>query len=152
MWNRKEPEYPFIFNSSIGRGGNKIINKLTKITAEPGKQEIIIEREFDAPRDLVFKAFTDPELYMQWISPRGLTMELEPPERIIGKFEGLPEKGQVILDTARFEVLPGNRTKLISQSVFRSIEDRDWMLQSGMEEGLNGSYSRLDKLLEKMKK
>lgn len=89
---------------------------------------------------------------MQWISPRGLTMELEPPERIIGKFEGLPEKGQVILDTARFEVLPGNRTKLISQSVFRSIEDRDWMLQSGMEEGLNGSYSRLDKLLEKMKK
>lgn len=129
-----------------------INNKFTKITAEPGKQEIIIEREFDAPRDLVFKAFTDPELYVQWISPRGLTMKLEPPERIIGTFEGMPEKGQVILDTASFEILPGNRTKLISQSVFRSVEDRDWMLQSGMEEGLNGSYSRLDELLEKMKK
>jgi len=34
----------------------------TKITAEPGKQEIIIEREFDVPRELVFKAFTDPKL------------------------------------------------------------------------------------------
>jgi len=34
----------------------------TKITAEPGKQEIIIEREFDALRELVFKAFTDPKL------------------------------------------------------------------------------------------
>ena len=37
----------------------------TRITAEPGKQEIIIEREFAAPRELVFKAFTDPLLYVQ---------------------------------------------------------------------------------------
>lgn len=52
-------------------------NKLTKITAEPGKQEIIIERGFDAPRELVFKAFTDPKLYTQWLGPRGLTMTIE---------------------------------------------------------------------------
>jgi len=52
-------------------------NKFTKITAEPGKQEIIIEREFDAPRELVFKAFTDPELYVQWIGLHGLTTTLE---------------------------------------------------------------------------
>ncbi|HVA97074.1 MAG TPA: SRPBCC family protein [Candidatus Acidoferrales bacterium] len=38
----------------------------TKITAEPGKQEIIIEREFDAPRDLVFKVTTDPKYLPQW--------------------------------------------------------------------------------------
>ncbi len=50
--------------------------KLTKITAEPGKQEIIIEREFDVPRELVFKAFTDPKLYVQWFGPRRLTMRL----------------------------------------------------------------------------
>lgn len=158
----------------------------TKITAEPGKQEIIIEREFDAPRDLVFKACTDPELYVQWIGPRELTMTLETfepenggswryiqkdpdgneyafhgvnhevlsPERIIGtfEFEGLPEKGHVILETARFEELSGNRTKLTSQSVFQSVEDRDGMLQSGMEEGVNDSYDRLDELLEKMQK
>jgi uncharacterized protein YndB with AHSA1/START domain len=161
-------------------------NKLTKITAEPGKQEIIIEREFDAPRELVFKTFTDPELYSQWLGPRELTMVLETfepvnggswryiqkdpegneyafhgvnhevlsPERIIGtfEFEGLPEKGHVVLETARFEELSGNRTKLTSQSVFQSVEDRDGMLQSGMEEGVNDSYDRLDRLLEKMQK
>lgn len=172
----------------MGKGGNLIMtkNKLTKITAEPGKQEIVIEREFDAPRELVFTAFTDPELYVQWIGPRGLKTMLETfesrnggswryiqkdpdgneyafhgvnhevlsPERIIGtfEFEGLPEKGHVILQTARFEALTGNRTKLMSQSVFQSITDRDGMLQSDMEEGVNESYDRLDELLEKMQK
>jgi uncharacterized protein YndB with AHSA1/START domain len=49
----------------------------TQITAEPGIPQIIIEREFDAPRDLVFKAFTDPELIVQWLGPRELTMRIE---------------------------------------------------------------------------
>jgi uncharacterized protein YndB with AHSA1/START domain len=49
----------------------------TKITAEPGKQELLITREFDAPRDLVFKAFTDPNLFVQWLGPRGYEMTLE---------------------------------------------------------------------------
>jgi uncharacterized protein YndB with AHSA1/START domain len=163
-----------------------IKNDPTKITAEPGKQEMIIEREFDAPRELVFKAFIDPKLYVEWLVPRGLTTTLETfeprnggswryiqkdtngneyafhgvnhevlsPERIIGtfEFEGLPEKGHVILETARFEELPGNRTKLTSQSVFQSVVDRDGMLQSVMEEGVNDSYDRLDELLRKMQK
>lgn len=158
----------------------------TKITAEPGKQEFFIEREFDAPRELLFNAYTDPDLYAQWLGPRGLTTTFEKfeprnggswrfvqkdpkgevyafhgvyhevlsPERIIGtfEFEGLPETGHVSLETARFEELPGNRSKLVSQSVFRSVADRDGMLQSGMEEGVNDSYERLDELLVKMKK
>ncbi len=49
------------------------------------------------------------------------------------------------------ESLPGGRTKLMSQSVFQSIADRDGMLQSGMERGVNDSYERLDELLAKMK-
>jgi uncharacterized protein YndB with AHSA1/START domain len=40
---------------------------------EPGKQEIIITRDFDAPRELVFKAYTDPKLLPQWFGPRGYT-------------------------------------------------------------------------------
>lgn len=121
----------------------------TNLIAEPGKQEIIITREFDAPRELVFKAFTDPKLYIQWLGPRDLTMTLEKfeprpggmwryihkdqdgnefgfhgvyhevtaPERIIGtfEFEGLPEKGHVMLETARFEALPDGRTRLTIQ-------------------------------------
>ena len=53
------------------------MTKLAKIKVEPGKKELFIEREFDAPKELVFKAFTDPEIYAQWIWPRGLTTTLE---------------------------------------------------------------------------
>ncbi len=51
-------------------------NKLV-VTAEPGKQEVIVTREFDAPRELVFKAHTDPNLYVQWLGPRGYEMVLD---------------------------------------------------------------------------
>lgn len=159
--------------------------KKTVITIEPDRQEIIINREFDAPRELVFKAFTDPVLYGQWIGPEGLTTTIEIfesedggswrytqqdadgnetafhgvnhevlyPERIISTFEceGLPEKGHVILQTTRFEELPGKRTRIVDQSLFQSVMDRDGMIMSGMEEGLNDSYNRLDWLLEKLK-
>src|SRR5574342_582908 len=49
----------------------------TIITVEPGKQELFIIREFDAPRELVFKAHTDPDLYVQWLGPRGYEMILD---------------------------------------------------------------------------
>lgn len=156
----------------------------TRITAEPGRQELVIVREFDAPRDLVYRAHTDPELFKQWIGPRGFTTKIEtfesrnggswryvqtdeegneygfhgvnhdvtPPERIIQtfEFEGLPEPGHVTLEVAKFEELPGNRTRFIGQSVFLSVEDRDGMMQSDMEEGMKDSFSRLDELLERL--
>jgi uncharacterized protein YndB with AHSA1/START domain len=158
--------------------GNK--NKVT-IIAEPGKQEYLITREFDAPRELVFQTFTDPELVPQWWGPRrlstlvdkmdakaggqwrflnrdsqgneyafhGVYHEVRAPERIIDtfEFEGLPEAGHVCLETLTLEALPGDRTKLIVQSVFQSVADRDGMLESGMEEGLNDSYERIEELL-----
>ena len=49
----------------------------TKIVAKAGKQEVLITREFDVPRELVFKAFIDPKLYVKWLGPRGFTMHLE---------------------------------------------------------------------------
>jgi len=49
----------------------------TTISAEPGKQEILITREFDAPRELVFKACTDPKLIPQWWGPRYLSTEVD---------------------------------------------------------------------------
>jgi uncharacterized protein YndB with AHSA1/START domain len=45
-----------------------------EIIAAPGKQEIMFKRVFDAPRELVFKAFTDPQLLPKWLGPRKLTM------------------------------------------------------------------------------
>jgi len=158
----------------------------TNITVEPGKQELFITREFDAPRELVFKAYTDPELYAQWLGPRELTTrfetfepvsggkyrfvqkdkdgneyafhgvnhEVNAPERIIGtfEFEGLPETGHVVLETSRFEALPGNRTRVTAQSVYQSVSDRDGMVQSGMERGVNEGYERLDEALSKLQK
>ena len=49
----------------------------TTVTAEPGKQEVTITREFEAPRELVYKAHIDPALYVQWLGPHGYEMILE---------------------------------------------------------------------------
>jgi uncharacterized protein YndB with AHSA1/START domain len=49
----------------------------TKIHAQPGHQEILITREFDAPRELVFKVITDPKLLPQWWGPRYLSTEVD---------------------------------------------------------------------------
>jgi uncharacterized protein YndB with AHSA1/START domain len=158
----------------------------TMITAEPNKQELFISREFEAPRELVFKAYTDEKIYAQWLGPNGLetwfdvfepvsggkykftqkdndgnqysfhgvTHEVAPNERIIGTFEfdGLPETGHVTLETTRFEALPGNRTRVTSQSIFQSVADRDAMVQSGMEHGVVEGYERLDEILESLKR
>ena len=71
------------------------------------------------------------------------------PERIVGTFEfdGLPERGHVILGVTTFEELPNGRSKLVHQSVFRSVEDRDGMISAGMERGVNDGYDKLDSLL-----
>ena len=155
----------------------------TSISVEPGKQELFITREFDAPRELVYKAHIEPDLYIQWLGPHGYEMVLETFEphnggryRYIHKdkdgnefgfhgvfhelseelmiqtfeFEGLPERGHVVLDTMRLEELPGGRTRATIQSVYQSVSDRDGMVQSGMEHGVNEGYERLDELLAKM--
>lgn len=157
----------------------------TTIIAEPGKQELFITREFDAPRELVFRAHVDPDIYVRWLGPRDLTTTLETfepvsggrwrfiqkdkdgnefgfhgvnhdvsaPERIIGtfEFEGLPESGHVILETTRFEALPGNRTRITTHSVYQSVEDRDGMIAAGMESGVVDGYERLDAILVNLK-
>jgi len=84
----------------------------------------------------------------------GVYHEVLAPERMIDtfEFEGLPEKGHVSLETAKFMELPGGRTRLTVQAVFQSVADRDGMVQSGAEAGINESYERLDELLEKNEK
>jgi uncharacterized protein YndB with AHSA1/START domain len=153
----------------------------TKVVAEPGKQELFITREFEAPRELVYKAFTDAALLTRWLGPCDMTMKIDvfqpgaggawrfihvdkhgneyafngvtheqtAPERIIRtfEFEGLPERGHVSLETAVFEALPGDRTRVTVQSVFRSVADRDGMVQSGMEGGVVESHQKLDEML-----
>ncbi len=51
--------------------------KKTAFTVEPGKQEVVITRVFDAPRDLVYKVFTDPILVPEFWGPKDLTTTVD---------------------------------------------------------------------------
>lgn len=146
----------------------------------PTDREIHVERIFDAPRDRVFAAYTDPELIAQWWGPyktttkvveidaraggkwrfvcvnedgsedgfRGVYREVVAPERIAWTFEWEGMPGYVSVETATFEDL-GERTKVSSVTVFHTGEERDGMLEAGMEGGMNESFARLDELLAK---
>ena len=157
----------------------------TIITAEPDKQELFISREFDGSRELVFKAFSTPELLLQFYAPFGVKMkfnyaefksngayswthsdgagkiyctfkgvihEIVSPERIVqtAEMEDLSEGGHVMLEILSFEELPMNRTKLIIQNVFRSVADRNAMVESGFESGVVAIFQQLDQLLPEM--
>jgi uncharacterized protein YndB with AHSA1/START domain len=65
------------------------------------------------------------------------------------EFEGMPEPGHVSMDTLVLEDLGNDRTKVTTTSVFQTPQDRDGMLQSGMEKGVTEGYERLDELLKK---
>ena len=49
----------------------------TKITVTPGIPQVIVEREFDAPAELLLRAHLDPELLKQWLGPRDLTLSID---------------------------------------------------------------------------
>ena len=139
----------------------------------PSDREIVMTRVFDAPRELVFEAHSKCEHLDKWWGPRRYTLsvcemdfrpggayrfvqrgpdgeehgfrgefrEIVPPERIVWTFEyeGMP--GHVSVDTLTLEDL--GKTKLTAHSLFDSVEDRDGMLQSGMEAGAREIWDRL---------
>ena len=153
----------------------------TKVTL-PSDREILITREFDAPRDVVFKAMIDRALISRWWGPRGHTtrvdkMEVRPggawryisgtsaadetafrgeyreiktPERIVQTFEWEPMAGHISVDTATLTERDG-RTLLTVRSLFASKEDRDGMVQSGMEKGLAETHDRFAELLAELR-
>jgi uncharacterized protein YndB with AHSA1/START domain len=49
----------------------------TTFLVPEGRQEVVITRVFDAPRELVFRAFTDPKLVPEWWGPRDEQTEVE---------------------------------------------------------------------------
>jgi uncharacterized protein YndB with AHSA1/START domain len=99
----------------------------TKITAAPGMPLVIVTREFDAPRDLVFRAYTEPGLLVQWLGPRPLIMTIDEydvrdggrwrylhatPEGdehwFHGYFHGTPSAAAGIVQTFEYEGVPGH--------------------------------------------
>ena len=151
-----------------------------RITAEPGTPFIDTERAFDAPRDLVFRAFTDPDLLVRWLGPYNTEMEIREYDvrdggrwRYIhrdadgeyefrGVFHGMPTP-DLAVQTFEFSGWPGHvslealvleerdgRTIARTHSVYQSVEDRDGMVASGMEGGMRQGYERLDSVLAEL--
>lgn len=155
-------------------------DKKTLTLTLPSDRECVMTRVFDAPRELVFKAHTDPNLIPQWWGLRGSTTivdkmevkpggvwrfvqrdadgneygfngvyrEIVPPERLVYtfEFEGMP--GHILVETLTFEDLDG-KTRVTDHALFDSLEDRDGMLNSGMEAGAVETWDRLAELLVK---
>jgi uncharacterized protein YndB with AHSA1/START domain len=153
----------------------------TQVTADPGTPFIDTAREFDAPRELLYRAHTDPELVTQWLGPRKYAMKVERWDvqdggawRFIhtddagnaygfhGVFHGSPSPDGIV-QTFEFEGAPGHvslekltleerngRTVVRTHSVYQSVEDRDAMLNSGMADGMNDGYERLDELVMRL--
>ncbi len=146
----------------------------------PSDREIRVERIFAAPRERVWRAMTDPALVAQWWGRgnrlvierdevvrgghwryvehaddgvhgfEGRYREVVAPERVVRTFEwdGMP--GHVAVETATLEDLGDGRTRLVSVSLFHTAAERDGMLHSGMEGGMNESHAALDRVLATM--
>jgi len=80
---------------------------------------------------------------------RGEYREIVPPERIVWTFEWEGMPGHVSVETTTFVEQDG-KTTITNTSVFQSVEDRDGMLQSGMEKGAAETWDRLAEHLETM--
>lgn len=63
------------------------------------------------------------------------------------EYEGVP--GHVSLETVRFEPSAGG-TRVVTTAVFQSLEDRDGMMASGMEFGVNEGFEQLEELLQEL--
>ncbi|TLG14860.1 polyketide cyclase [Nocardia cyriacigeorgica] len=139
--------------------------------------EIHVERVFNAPVDRVWDAYSRIEQLSRWWGRgnqldverwefrkgghwrfvehadgeshgfEGRFREITPKERIVQSFEwdGMP--AHVAIDATTFVDLGDGRTKVVTDSQFHTKAERDGMLESGMESGLNDSYRALDALL-----
>ena len=149
----------------------------TRIIAPEGLPYVDIEREFDAPADVVFRAYLEPDLVKQWLGPRKYEVELEKwdaraggsyryvhtdgtnaygfrgvfhsmaRDNMVQTFEFDGAPGHVSLDTQAIEDLPDGRSRVKVHSIFMSVADRDAMVEAGMGAGVEDGYNRLDELL-----
>jgi uncharacterized protein YndB with AHSA1/START domain len=94
----------------------------TKVTASPGGREVIIEREFDAPRQKVWEAWTNPDLLKQWLGPRKYEM-------IIDKYDFKPG------GSYRY-IHKGTEGEFAFHGVFHGIYGQEKMIQTFEFEGL----------------
>jgi uncharacterized protein YndB with AHSA1/START domain len=142
----------------------------------PTDTQIVMTRELDAPRDLVFRALTTPELLKRWFGADGWELvECEIDLRVGGEWRFVsvgPGGLRMGHGGVYTEILPGSRlayteryddqwfpgiaqveadllgaTTMITTLTFPDKNTRDLVLASPMERGINESHRRLEKVL-----
>ena len=151
----------------------------TKFSAEDGKQELMITREFDLPVELLFKAHADPEIVEQWMTSKvvkleskkhgsyqfektddkgnvvflanGVIHEFIPNQKIIRTFEMANTPFGVQLEVYEFEKLTDDTSKLNMHVIYESVAQRDQVLQLPFAQGLNWAHNRIQEVVGKLK-
>lgn len=151
----------------------------TKIIAENGKQELMVIREFDLPLELLFKAYVEPEIIEQWMGTKvlklenkkhgswqfetsdamgnvvfranGVIHEFVPNQKITRTFEMENTPFPIQLEFFEFEKLTEETSKLSMHIVFRSVANRDQLLQMPFAQGINMAHNRLQEIVNKLK-
>ena len=152
----------------------------TQISAPAGTPFVDTEREFDAPAELVHRAFLEPDLIVQWLGPRKYEMVIDKfdaraggayryihrnaeaewafhgvfhslaIDNMVQTFEFEGYPGHVSLDQVVIEDIGGGRSRIRGHSVFQSVADRDGMIENGMSDGVEEGYDRLDELMARL--
>jgi uncharacterized protein YndB with AHSA1/START domain len=150
----------------------------TKINAEEGKQDLVITREFDLPLELLFKAYTEPEIVEQWMGTKvlkleskrhggyqfettdpkgnkhgfhGVIHEFSPNQKITRTFEMANTPFGVQLEIYLFEQVTADTSKLTMHVVYESPSQRDQVLQLPFAQGINMAHNRIQDILSKLK-
>src|SRR6266699_3125592 len=155
------------------------MERKTKINAEDGKQELVITREFDLPLELLFKAHVESEIVEQWMGTKvlkleskkhgsyqfetsdakgnvlfranGVIHEFVPNQKITRTFEMENAPFGVQLEFLEFEKLTDDTSKLTMHTVYRSVAQRDQLLQLPFAQGINMAHNRLQDIVSKLK-
>jgi len=151
----------------------------TKITAEDGKQELVITREFDLPLELLFKAHSEPDIIEQWMGTKvlklegkkhgswqfetkdakgntvfgagGVIHEFSPNRKITRTFEMENTPFGVQLELSEFEALTADTSKLTMHVIYESVAQRDQVLKLPFAQGINMAHNRLQEILNTLK-
>lgn len=150
----------------------------TKINAEDGRQELVITREFDLPLELLFKAYSEPELVEQWMGTKviklenknhgsyqfetsyngnvvfkanGTIHEFSPNQKIIRTFEMEDMPIGVQLEYLEFEKLTDDTSKLTMQIIYKSEKHRAEQLKLPFAFGINKAHDKLQEIINNLK-
>ena len=150
----------------------------TKINAEDGRQDLVITRMFDLPLELLFKAYSEPELVEQWMNTKVLKLENKnhgsyqfetsfngnvvfkangtihtflPNEQIVRTFEIENRAIGVQLEFLKFEKISDEKSKLSIHILYKSEQHRAEQLKMSFANGLNMAHNRLQEIANDLK-